>query len=144
MASYSTLPAMPNHDVNIPNIVQFRAKYLDIIMRQCKPAETTRCLEWQGALNGLYSHISYSYRISPYKTLKKYTSAHRLLFALCTDSIYLLDKSYSYINVSHICHNPKCCNLEHLEAEPIDINNNRKICLNSGLCTHHDPPCMNR
>lgn len=144
MTTSHILPETPPYQDIIPNKAGFCKKYMDIIMQQCKPNSTTHCLEWQGARNGVYSHMSFSYRLDPYSTKKKFTTAHRLLFAISTDSLYLLDKSYANITVSHLCHNPICCNLEHLEAEPVDMNNNRKICKSSDVCVIHEPPCILR
>ena len=138
----SSVPSVPEVHFIMNNKHIFRKKYMDIIIKQCELNSTTGCLEWRGSRNNIYSHMSYSYRIDPFTTEKKFTSAHRMLFAVATDSLYLLQNTHSNIAVSHLCHNPLCCRLEHLEAEPTALNNSRKICKNAGQCLIHEPACI--
>lgn len=47
------------------------------------------------------------------------------------------------MDVSHLCHNPKCVRLGHLSLEPHNVNMTRLECKNLGFCIkNHDPPCL--
>lgn len=43
------------------------------------------------------------------------------------------------IDISHLCHNKRCIQAEHLSIEPHFINNNRQTCKESGKCMSHGP-----
>lgn len=46
--------------------------------------------------------------------------------------------------VSHLCHNKSCCNLEHLSLEPHYVNGKRMQCKTQSKCQGHDeyPNCL--
>ena len=58
--------------------------------------------------------------------------AHRLCFY-----IHQGFPSMDGKNISHICHEKSCINIDHLSLESTAVNNSRKICLNDGECTGH-------
>lgn len=46
-------------------------------------------------------------------------------------------------DVSHLCHNRLCINIQHLVHEPRLTNLSRKTCKNARACTNlHQPPCL--
>ena len=125
-------------------IFQYRAQ----ILSKCQLDDKTSCLIWHGPLsNGMYGKVSYTYHVKDedgcLKSLKHYTSAPRLIYATANNSIYLLNKEYRHVEISHLCHNRLCCNIEHLEAETKSINSSRTKCKNKGHCSEdHDSPCI--
>ena len=73
-------------------------------------------------------------------------SAHRVVYKALIDNT--IDEE---THVSHLCHNPKCCNPRHLVAESPLVNNDRKGCSGIIILTGdgegvtdciHNPPCM--
>ena len=47
------------------------------------------------------------------------------------------------MEVSHLCHEPRCIRRDHLVFEPKDVNRERDHCKNQNLCTHnHFPFCI--
>ena len=59
--------------------------------------------------------------------------AHRAVYALAHRTLTMTDT----MDVSHVCHNKLCVNLEHLSYEPHSVNNNRMVCKNDGECYGH-------
>jgi len=58
---------------------------------------------------------------------------------------------FKVTDASHLCHNPKCANPDHLIVETRKANHSRKNCLFKIMCPHcddeilvctHDPPCL--
>lgn len=58
--------------------------------------------------------------------------SHRLAFYLKNNFPSMDGK-----HISHVCHVKECINTLHLSLETALINNQRKICSNSGECTGH-------
>ena len=132
---------------NMVDVQEFISQYRMLILSKCQIDQNTDCLIWHGAISHtLYSKISYMYKIQcddgTLKSCRHYTQAHRLIYACVTNSLYLLDKAYRHIEISHLCHNRLCCNIIHLEAETKQMNSNRTKCKRQSLCTDHDPPCI--
>ena len=46
--------------------------------------------------------------------------------------------------ISHLCHEPTCVNISHLNLEPQSINNKRKACRSTRVCKGHtgQPNCI--
>lgn len=61
-------------------------------------------------------------------------NAYRMPFL---DDVNFYDQSYT---VSHLCHNPKCYNWDHLVLEPLWMNKGRNGCPCIGC--HHFPKCI--
>lgn len=124
----------------------FRAEYMSLILKNCIFNEHTHCLTWQKAKHDGYGHMSYTYRIKMVdhriEKFKKFIPAHRLMYAVTVDFLNLLDHDSSHLQVSHLCHNKLCCNIEHLEVEDAELNNSRTRCKNHGYCMGHDPKCI--
>lgn len=82
----------------------------------------------------------------PYSTLtvtfpgirgKKTLYSHRFMLML-----YLkVENLPKHVQVSHICHNNRCVNIDHLSLEPEHVNKDRQICrgLIPKRCKHHSP-----
>lgn len=125
---------------------EFRAHYMSIIFNHCKIDADTDCLLWQSSRNNNYGQVTCTYKVKmqdgSLKGFKKNTCAHRLMYAVATNSLYLLTPAYKNIDVSHLCHTPLCCNIMHLEAESKSTNNSRTRCKNRGTCQEHYPQCI--
>lgn len=86
-----------------------------------------------------YSKLTVTY---PWNKQKKTMYSHRYAFMLHTNNFELPLN----MQVSHICHNKRCVNAEHLSLEPEHVNKDRQIC--RGLypvhCKTHlpYPDCM--
>ena len=65
-----------------------------------------------------------------------YVKLHVLNFWLSQDFAKDFDLTK---DVSHLCHEPSCVKLTHLNHESHSVNINRKKCLKSLECTGHDP-----
>ena len=70
---------------------------------------------------------------------------HRLAFMVHNKSSNL-PRHNSYgepVEVSHLCHNKLCINMEHLVLESHRENTSRNYCRRVGVCTMaHAPPCV--
>ena len=46
--------------------------------------------------------------------------------------------------ISHLCHNKNCIQIEHLQLEPKSVNMSRKMCVSGRQCIGHGqyPPCL--
>lgn len=68
---------------------------------------------------------------------QKHLLAARLMFMCHHKQLKVID------DVSHLCHNRLCININHLVNESRTINLNRQVCRNTGVCTQlHAPPCL--
>lgn len=79
---------------------------------------------WTCKLGGFcqtYSKVSVKFSE---QSAKKTVTCHRLMFMLCTKNFELKNGH----EVSHLCHNARCVNPEHLSLEPPNINKDRQIC----------------
>ena len=55
----------------------------------------------------------------------------------------LLPQRNNILVVSHLCHQTLCVKHDHLVLESKALNNERKHCLDQGLCTeNHKPVCI--
>lgn len=95
------------------------------------------CHEWQGGLktNSNYGVI----KIHPPGQNITTRSVHRIKY-LCLIKNLNVDRG---LDISHICHNPKCLTTEHLTLEAHEINMNRVACFNEKTCSgEHQPECL--
>ena len=94
-----------------------------------QPANERGCKLWDGC-NSKYAKMLVQF---PGNEKKTYYS-HRLVY-MC--SVLELDLSEE-MEVSHLCHNTRCCSIEHLSLEPHYINCERVDCKKTGTCTGHE------
>lgn len=89
---------------------------------------TDSCIIWNGAKD----KDGYGVIRFPFRGKRVKVRVHRL--------IYYLNYNFPHMgsfHISHVCHQKACIENAHLSLEPANINNKRKICLNSGECTGH-------
>ena len=102
------------------------------------------CTEWRGALeHGLYGKKSVTWPDGS-KTLER---THRLSYMLSKNILRVNLPHYNengeQLDVSHLCHNPKCIKPEHLTFEPHSTNLDRIVCRQRKRCTgSHLPLCI--
>lgn len=66
---------------------------------------------------------------------------HRLAYQLSRNILKL--PSEGKFEVSHLCHNHRCVNPDHLVFESHEANCSRMTCKLQNLCTRgHAPPCI--
>jgi len=99
-----------------------------------KSQKVRNCLIWTGAISSSHYGV-----ISRQKKLFK---VHRVAYAICknlisfnTDHDGLMILINSKQEISHLCHNRLCINVDHLSLEPHAINNQRLRCKNNLLCS---------
>ena len=113
----------------------FIQKYSQKLQENSIPGQNGECLIWTGACtpNGKYGVINCKL---PDARGWRQMHAHRLAYMLQHRIIQLPDS-----DVSHLCHNTKCINVEHLVLERHGFNNSRQTCISCGRCLGHVPPC---
>ncbi len=121
---------------------QYRAqKVLDIIGR-CEPHGES-CITWTGAVDK-HGYGRTSYRLpSTNKGSYPKSGVHRVIYIMLTGKAFL--KQDKHIEISHLCGNKLCCNINHLHAESGETNKSRNACFRSGHCSGHPsdlPNCL--
>lgn len=113
----------------------FIAKYTAKIAENVKIASNMECLLWTGTPGKTYGSICCKVG-STWKTFY----VHRLALMMHNKAFGLPQG----LDVSHLCHNERCTNIQHFSLEPHYINNNRQNCLSEKSCTGHGiyPDCM--
>lgn len=92
--------------------------------------ELNGCHIWYGATDSDgYAVIRPTFRLK-----RQIFTVHRLIYYLENDC-HFYNRSY---HVSHLCHNKKCINIQHLSLEPGEINVRRNSCRQSKTCCGHD------
>ena len=87
-----------------------------------------------------YPSCTYAYKsiIFPGYAKRKY-GVHRAVLMLH----HKLNFAPTEIHASHLCHTPKCVNIDHLRFESAEINGQRQTCNTEGYCYfNHDPACI--
>ena len=119
------------------NMDEFYAKYTEKL--NANYIIENACKKWTGSLtqNGKYGVISYK---DPVDLKWKKRHSHRF-------AIMIRDRNLNIplnMDCSHLCHNSRCINTDHLSIEPHAINNNRQHCVNSNICLGHFefPNCL--
>ena len=141
--------ASTDHSIyDILNKEEFCHRYITNIMNNCNNTDSdAKCWLWTKSQNGGYGHKSYSFKIlsnGSIKSVKHYTKAHRLMFAVYFNQLYILHPENQFVQCSHLCHNTLCCNPQHLRLENSTQNGSRTTCKNNPTakkCTHQ-PPCL--
>ena len=103
--------------------------------------DTNGCFLWFGGKdkNKKYGRI-WANMYSDGLFTGKSVEVHRVAYLIWSDNFgaTLADG----LEVSHLCHEPICCNLQHLSLEPKQINQEREHCLNQNMCMGHASyPC---
>ena len=91
-------------------------------------------------------------RTSDGRKLVKFPSGNRVLMHV-SRVVYMIklkmmeiprvDQHDNILEVSHLCHQTLCVKPDHLVLESKHSNNERKHCLDQGLCTeNHKPVCI--
>jgi hypothetical protein len=113
----------------------FVAKYGQKLRENSEKLNNSQCVVWTKSPNKLYGTM-YCKVGAAWKTFY----VHRLAYML----EHNVSQLPSGLDVSHLCHNPKCIFASHLSLEPHAINNNRQHCLSANYCTGHGeyPDCM--
>ena len=62
-------------------------------------------------------------------------NAHRLALMIKLGTVDVPES----LEASHLCHEPACVKLAHLEAEPKELNDQRKTCNEEKCCMGHLP-----
>lgn len=104
-------------------------KYKEKISSKCMPAANSSCVLWTGTRSKGYGVINVCFGPNDWKQMPVHRAAyfahHRLVLP-------------QNMEISHLCHNALCTNIDHLSAEPHHINMNRLLCSNRGQCFGHD------
>ena len=108
-----------------------------ILAKSVKADNGLGCIIWTGTKK---SKSEYGViKISPPGLKPIVRGVHRVIF-MCSIKIFDIPRE---MDVSHICHNPLCVNIEHLTKEPHIINMHRIECANVNFCTRqHEPFCI--
>ena len=100
------------------------------------------CIVWVGALeHGVYGKKVMNWPDGT-RTLER---AHRLSYMLdkriLKENLPLFSPNGDLLDISHLCHNPKCIKPEHLILESHSINIERIFCRRTKQCTNNHLPC---
>lgn len=74
------------------------------------------CCEWTGTLKYKSSYEIIKFHLPGHKIILKFM--HRVKYICHLKDLNIL----SDLNVSYLCHNPKCLNINHLTSEHHEIN----------------------
>ena len=108
--------------------------YIDRIKEKSTIGKNGVCVIWMWGSKRVIGSMKYGEMKAkiPGEVSKKY-SVHRLQYIL-----HNLDTLHPKGDISHLCHNSLCINMDHLSLEPREINNNRQGCLSRGSCKMHE------
>ncbi len=116
------------------------AKKLQKIMSRVEPRGS--CLEYyKGTTKGNYGryHMCYPYEGQSFKAQMTASRAVYILEKRRPDMVGEPDTGH----VSHLCHNSRCVNIEHLHLEHPSSNEQRKACKIKRECQGScNPPCI--
>lgn len=88
------------------------------------------CILWTGCCRKSGYGVA---RFKDREGLWKAVTAHRLIVMIVLKN-YNLE---SHLDASHLCHNSKCVNIDHITLEAHFENNYRKACASRGKCFGH-------
>jgi hypothetical protein len=120
-------------NLNKVKMEAFFEKYLTKLSENAVLGQNGECHIWTGACtsNGKYGVLNCKF---PNAIGWTKIHAHRLAYMIKSKKF-----NYQGFDVSHLCHNSKCINTEHLSLEPHGFNNSRMTCVSVGKCLGH--PC---
>lgn len=112
----------------------FVLKYRQKIEENSAMGLNGECLIWQGACtpNGKYGVLNCKL---PDARGWRQMHVHRLAYMMQHGIL-----QFPNADVSHLCHNTKCVNVNHLVLEPHGFNNSRQTCVSCGHCLGHPAP----
>lgn len=120
------------------SVVAWSGHYLATLERKLMPARDGECKIWTGGpREGLYGKMKVY--VPELGTIggpwsQKTVTVHRLAYMLNIPAFNIQPADHE---VSHICHQPRCCKFEHLSFEPHAINVQRNTCKAEGKCSGH-------
>ena len=96
------------------------------------------CLIWLGCTQNEYGVVNLRV-VSNGEVKWKRFYAHRIVYMIEKNTVLAEN-----VQISHLCHEKLCQNINHLNAESSIINMQRETCLMHGYCTGHDdnPKCL--
>ena len=107
---------------------------LQTLLQKCNKNYDTGCLLWPGNVNS-YGRIRFSIQGQP---ARRYY-VHRLIYMFTTR----MDLSDEGVELSHLCHTPRCVRYDHIVPEPHSTNMERLHCKKQGHCIgSHEPKCL--
>lgn len=111
----------------------FKVNLLVRISKKVGLANGRGCRLWEGCVKsgGRYGVIHYKY---PGCT-DTVSNVHRVVYMLEHNDFNLAPG----LEVSHLCHEPLCLTVQHLNAEPHSVNMSRAQCVFRAKCTGHAP-----
>ncbi len=112
----------------------FYNKYSEKLLEKSAPGTNGECRIWTSNPNRRYGEIRVDF--SPHPRRGTTMPVHRLAYMLRERKLDLEQG----LDVSHLCHNTKCINAEHLSLEPHGFNNTRQSCVSYGTCFWHPAP----
>lgn len=125
-----------NHDFD-----RFIRTYTQRIEKDTVLGLNGQCLIWTGTSksNAKYGVLNIDLKDFPVGVGRTTIHVHRLAFTLQHRL-----QNFPVGDVSHLCHNSKCVNVDHLVNEDHITNNSRRSCVSCGRCLGHpapSPPC---
>lgn len=124
------------------NLTQWIKKYLEKIDKNSTPDPQNTCIMWTASTKN-FGGIKYGrfYYTSFDKQSPVETTAHRAMFMLKSNQYSLSPPPNTPFkgpwDVSHLCHNSLCVNIDHLSYEPHIVNMQRNICKREKHCCGH-------
>lgn len=113
----------------------YAEKYLSFMLRS-GPPDLKGCIQYNGSQPRKDGYFSTKFKF-PYAKAKKHSLLHHIIYILY-HNIYDLD-SIKGAEVSHLCSNKSCINVDHLFLESHADNKSRQ-----GCCPpcRHSPECI--
>ena len=105
------------------------------------------CTMWQGGIWRRAGKYSYGRIRNPFPGPPERMTVHKLVYFLHKRQrpcdLPQRDAHGSPYEISHICHQTLCTNMQHLVRETHSINQERLHCKNQGHCSQtHTPFCL--
>ena len=124
---------------------KFRRIIARILAKTEKNVGQHACIVWQGATTNKNKNPVYGKVRNPFNTGPTQTQVHRLLYMAQNrlEELQHTGRGGEKMEVSHLCHNSLCVNIDHLVFESHEKNMERVHCKRQGSCTrNHMPNCL--
>lgn len=111
-----------------------------IITKSDLAQDGSECRLWRGAVEHKGNNVSYGKINVKIEDKWKVIHVHRVAYMAAYEIII----NQNMGDVSHLCHNTLCVNVDHMALEPHSVNMDRCICRNMNRCRGHLPyrKCM--